>query len=223
MVRTFLALVVLVSFLHSAAAQPDTPSRAPRERPAIEADSNLAIVDVEILVAEWNAPGDDAPAPVDLSGATVDVAKRVAGLEKQEKLSVIHRMRLTSVDGQTGMLQLGERRPRVTAVAGFGGGRGPSSSVNFESVGTMVSLTPHVHANDSVTMTLNIEKSGPRMRADSPVIGDSPMGEKVRVESTATLTIQTVVRLASGQTAVVAGMSGGEEQYVVLVAAKVTR
>jgi type II secretory pathway component GspD/PulD (secretin) len=230
MARSLLSLVLLGIVLSPAAAQqpPDRserqerPERRTQQEVVIDPNVISAIVDAEVVIAEWDA-GADKSGVADLTGPAAEVAKRLAEMEKQGQLNVVHRMRLATVDGQTALAQLGERRPRVTGSTAFGGGRGMANSVSFESVGTLVNILPHVQGDDAVTMKLIVEKSGPRLRADSPVIADAPGGEKVRAESTGTLTLQTVVRLASGKTAVVAGLTNADERYLVLVTAKVTK
>lgn len=231
MARSLLSLVLLAIVLSAAAAQqPSDRSerqdrlerRPPQQEVVIDPNVISAIVDAEVVIAEWNA-GADREGLANLAGPAADVAKRLAEMEKQGQLNVVHRMRLATVDGQTAIVQLGERRPRITGSNAFGGGRGMANSVSFESVGTMVNIIPHVHGEDAVTMKLAVEKSGPRLRADSPIIADAPGGEKVRAESTGTLTIQTVVRLSSGKTAVVAGLTNADERYLVLVTATVTK
>jgi type II secretory pathway component GspD/PulD (secretin) len=230
MARSLLSLVLFAIVLSPAAAQqpPDRSERQERlerrtpQDVVIDPKVISAIVETEVVIAEWDA-GADKASLADLSGPAADVAKRVAEMEKQGKLTIVHRLRLATVDGQAALIQLGERRPRITASNAFGGGRGMTNSVSFENVGTMVNIIPHVHGEDAVTMKLTVEKSGPRLRADSPVIADSPVGEKVRAESIGTLSIQTVVRLASDKTAVVAGLTNADERYLVLVTAKVTK
>lgn len=236
MARFYLAcLLLLVGSLSARAQQAETPSRGNNsQRKPIDPAQTPAIIEAEIVIAEWSESADSSKtSAADLSGDSGNVTKRVADLEKQGQLAILHRVRLTTVDGQPGFVQLGERRPRVTGSQFFGaggrggaggsGGGGFANSVSFESIGTLISVTPYVHTEGSVTLTLNIEKSGPRLRADSPVLSESPAGEKIRAESTGTLTIQTVMRVANGQTAVVAGLTGKENQYLVLASAKTTK
>lgn len=231
MVRLILSLSLLAASASSLVAQTEgPPSRREREaRKPIDAKEVLAIVEVECVLAEWKAPaeGGAKAGPVDLSGPTAEVSERVARLEKQGALSVVQRIRLTALDGHAAYIQTGERRPRVTGATsmaergGFGGR--VSTSVSYNNVGTLISVTPHVHAEGGITLELQVEKSGSRIRTDSPVLVESPGGEKVRADSVETLTLQTVVRVPNGQTAIAGGASDPEEQYLVLVTATASK
>jgi type II secretory pathway component GspD/PulD (secretin) len=201
-------------------------------------------VEIEVVLAEWRS-GAAAPEETggDLSGPTDKIVERVKALEKAGKLAVNKRFRLTTVDNQKAMAQVGAQVPRVTGVTrvgGFGGRRGGgegfggeggtgglggggfASSISYNNVGTLVSVQPRV-VGESVVMEIKISSSDVATRPDGPVLGANPAGEPIRADHQNTLTIETIGRIASGNTILLGGIAGNDDRQVVLVSAKVVK
>jgi type II secretory pathway component GspD/PulD (secretin) len=182
-------------------------------------EKKVSVIEVEVTLAEWLSGGNEAAAS--LSGDTAEIAERVAALEKQGKLSIVQRFRLTTVDGQSAVAQQGENRPRVTSVAMTSRG-GPQNSLQYQQIGSLVSVDPTV-TDDSILLKLTVERSGIVTRPDAAILAEPPMGDKIRAESTTTLRLQSTLQLTSGQTRLLAGISGNDERTAVLISAKILK
>jgi len=191
------------------------------EGPAKETPKAGAVIELEVVLAEWfEKDGTLAAAE---SGK--QVAERVAALEKEGKLAVNKRLRMTAYQNLLATMQMGERRARVTGVTStagrFAGGNGPAmqSSISFENIGVLMSARPTL-VDDRIAIDFKFEQSAPRKRDDAPVIGEAD-GEKVRADSTGTLTVETNVSLTSGDTVLVGSLSENGVQQVLLLTARV--
>ena len=240
MTRFFWAFALLVSLVGNLSAQvnPAGPGSLPpasggggglEGAPKPKSTEVPPVVEIELIQAEWSSPGTDSAA--DLSGEADKVAQLVATLEKQGKLSVVQRFRLTTVDEQAASAQLGENRPQVTGVStaggrgGFGGAANPGmmSSISYRSIGTMLRVTPSVRGGDTVVLDVQFEHSGVATPPNAPVLAEPPMGDKIRAESTTTLQLHSALRIANGQTAVLAGHTANDQRQFVLVTVKVKK
>ena len=241
MTRFFWAFALLVSLVGNLSAQgPVNPAGSGsigpggggglEGAPKPKSHEVPPVVEIELVQAEWSSPGTDSAA--DLSGEADKVAQLVATLEKQGKLSVVQRFRLTTVDEQVASAQLGENRPQVTGVStvggrggGFGGAANPGmmSSISYRSIGTMLRVTPSVRGGDTVVLDVQFEHSGVATPPNAPVLAEPPMGDKIRAESTTTLMLHSALRIANGQTAVLAGHTANDQRQFVLVTVKVKK
>ncbi len=213
-----LALLVIGS-ANVALGQESGPQRGePRPARSSEPTKTGEMIDVEVVLVEWNQAVNPAES---LSGSGKAVAERIAALEKAGKLTVNKRFRMTAYENLQSMIQLGERRARVTSMQVAAGGR-TMNQVQFENVGMLLSVQPTI-IDEKIAMQINFEQSAPKKRDDAPVIGENADGEKVRSESMGTLTVQTTVSLKSGDTVVVGGVSEGATQQILLVTARVVK
>jgi len=107
--------------------------------------------------------------------------------------------RVVAVDGQPATLHVGQRYPIVTA--GYFGATSTSGQVytppptfNFEDLGLVLKLTPHIHGPDDVTLEVS---------AEFKLLGASSVDGIPVIENTK---YQSEVRVMSGQWAVLAGL-----------------
>ncbi len=226
----FLSMFAFIALL----AGPVLAQEAEKPAAAQPSPGIPAIVEVEVLLAEWTVADNEKS---DLSGDAQDVAQRIAALEERGKLTVSQRMRITTVSDNESMVQVGEQRPRVVGVsaggwggrggaagaAGAGGGAGLVSSINYHNVGTLLRVKPSVRAENTILMEVTLERTDVATHPNSPVLAEPPMGEKIRAESTTTIQLQSTLRLVPDKTVVLAGHAANNERQIVLVTAKITK
>src|SRR6185295_11095051 len=168
------------------------------------------MVSIELVIAQF----PDGQKDLDLAQESGDkLLTRVKELEKQGQFTRMTRMRLSTLDQNQAMLQLGERAPvasgRTRAAFGGRGGQGGvagapvvNTTYTIENVGTMIGVTPQVEDDGSVSLNMQIEKTH---LIPPPAAGDVAAGEPAEVppSRTATLTTRSTVRVRSGQTTLV--------------------
>jgi type II secretory pathway component GspD/PulD (secretin) len=153
--------------------------------------------------------------------------ERIRELETQGKVALVTRVRLTTLDSQPALLQIGEQASVMTSrrmVGGRplreGGGFEPASaSFVRQHVGLLIGATPRVQSDGSLAVDLDLEKS--QIAARSPRDG----GEGAPPGVT-TMKTQTTVHIPAGQTVIVGGtqMASPSEsgQTLVLVSAQIS-
>ena len=95
-----------------------------------------------------------------------------------------------------------------------------SNMVIYENVGTNLTLTPRVNADRVVTMQLEIKDSRLGPVEESVPIYVPSKGDPIRSPTVETLTVQTTIKVADGQTMLLCDMSRqakNGKQRVILV------
>ncbi|MBC8875480.1 MAG: hypothetical protein H8E44_39140 [Planctomycetes bacterium] len=188
-------------------------------KPAKPVNVESKMVEIEVLIVETTAGAQDDD---QLGSATAmeEAVARVRELEKQGKVDVVNRIRLTTLDEQPAFVQVGERRPVVTA-RNVTGGRAVNS-YNYENVGTILGVTPRIAGTD-VVMELDIEKS--RLDDARPAAGDQDDDDSFVPPRIVVAMCQTTIRVAPGQTVSAGGMRSqtddGNATFLVLATARV--
>ena len=180
-----------------------------------EAPKAGAVIELEVTLAEWSDKDGVLTGEANGSAALT----KVNSLEKEGKLTASKRLRLTAFENVISTMQIGERKPRVTGMTRTAGGT--QSSMVYENVGLLLAVRPAI-IDDKITVNLNFEESAPKKRDDGPVLAEVE-GEKIRAESTGTLTISTTLSLKSGDTVIVSSQVEGGRQTVLLLTAKVVK
>lgn len=189
-------------------------------------------VSIDVLIADVgaSAASDDGSDPA---------ADKILQLEKQGKLAALTRVRLTTLENVSGMVQFGERvgiatgrtftaGPRggggAEGGAGPGGARaepfGGATSFTYQNMGTLVTATPRVEDDGSIIMELMVEQN---RIADQPPMPD---GERPSFTpaKTVIITSKTTLRVPPGKSVVTGGKrTAGKEagQTWIVVSAKV--
>jgi type II secretory pathway component GspD/PulD (secretin) len=176
------------------------------------------VVSIDVVIAERVVRDGDPP--IDLSADDSSIVGSVQDLEKQGKLDVLFRARLSTLDQQPTSLHMGEQRP-VAAGSTFGGGRGgaggrPTTSYTYREIGTIIAVTPRITPNNVVVMDLNIERS--RLVPAPP--GDDPEG--FVPSSVSTMTTNTTLSVPNGKTVIATGARDADaNNTVILVTARI--
>ena len=107
-------------------------------------------------------------------------------------------------DGATAVARFGQRVPvptlRVAPITQGGLDLQPQTQFNYETVGVNIGITPRTHANDEVTLNLNVELSS----VGAPGFDGLPtFGSR---------NVQTIIRLKDGETNILAGLIREDER-----------
>jgi general secretion pathway protein D len=114
----------------------------------------------------------------------------------------LYRTEIRSVDGQPASVHVGEQYPVVTAKylsSGSGGQLSVPPAFNFEELGLVIKVTPHVNGSSEVTLDLETEFKALTGQSfnDVPVV--------------ASRKLQSQVRLRNGEWAVIAGLMSASQ------------
>jgi len=145
-----------------------------------------------------------------LSGSDVFIANLsslfVRMLESNSSTRILANPHLRTSDGMTAEARFGERVPvpvtTFTPIAAGGISQQPITSFNYENIGVNIEITPRIHHNDDVSLTLGVEISN----ISGTGFGDLPQfGNR---------SITTTIRLRDGETNILAGLIRDDEREV---------
>ena len=145
-----------------------------------------------------------------LSGADIFVAGLpslfVRLLESKSNTRILANPHLRTSDGVTAEARFGERVPvpvtTFTPIAAGGISQQPITSFNYENIGVNITITPRIHHNDEVSLTLVVEISN----ISGTGFGNLPQfGNR---------SITTTIRLHDGETNILAGLIRDDEREV---------
>ena len=204
-----------------------------------ELDRPSPTVSVQLLVAERHL--GDGVERLELSQSGEQLLQKVGLLEREDKLSVLSRLNLTTLDNQEALVQVGERAPvarssSFSSSRGFAPGRGTGQAprgqagrsvsrprtVNYsmENVGTLFRVTPRVSTDGRIVMSLAVEMS--RL---VPSALDAGGEQPIQTSRTVTSTFQSTVTVPNGGTVVLNGVERTlrpeSTQTVILLTAQV--
>jgi general secretion pathway protein D len=122
-----------------------------------------------------------------LWGLTLGNAELMANMNESNSRSLFH-AQLRSVDGQQAVLHIGDKYPILSSgYFGQTGGTGqlyvPPPTFNFEDLGLLIKLTPHINGVEDVSFDVNAEfkvLTGQSLNG-IPVISSRKLDSKVRV------------------------------------------
>ncbi len=226
-----LAFVVVVAAHLTAGAQAQprviaAPKRivaAPKAVLAVprkNAAASSRAVEIEVLIVEiTGAPNDKRL--VGLSDSSEKVAARVRELESKGEVDVLDRIRLTTLEGQRAMVQVGRSVAVASGRMFSSRGGSPRTSYQQQQIGTFISATARVDGKTVLT-ELQVEKSQLEQR---PAKADAKPDDEFVPRATETMTSQTTVRIADGATVLAGGMQTHSKtastQKLVLVSARI--
>lgn len=197
------------AFVSAIALMASSLSAQENDKPSVPRTVKLEAVIAEFTAAEGaRVPADDK-----------EIIAHVRDLEQKGKLDSLTRMKMTTVDGQPGMVQFGERVPMVTGRAGGRGFPGGNAvSYTMENVGTMIQITPAIRGGEIVLECMvEQSKQAPHRQQDGE---DAAAGIPPQ---TNVLTSKATLSLGSGQTGLLASRQktegGGTTHIFILVTA----
>jgi type II secretory pathway component GspD/PulD (secretin) len=159
-------------------------------------------VAVEVFVVELptkKADGKDAAAidEKELTGAIDDVAKALTTMQRKGQVAAVKRIQLTTQEGQSATLSVGENKPYTTGSTITATGLA-TRSIAYRSTGTIVGAKPAVAADGSVTIDLNFEDSRMVFPESGVAVGEEK-GKPVIAPEFTTLSFTSKVAVASGK------------------------
>jgi type II secretory pathway component GspD/PulD (secretin) len=239
---TILAVFCLTlhfALVSSAEEAAETESQTLQPTAAPPAGGNGSSIELDVAFVEFVATGDDAASQaVDLGD---DPLTKALDLVKQGKARSFSRFQLSTLDGQSARVNVGEQAPMVTGRTAFSAGRNPqqANSYSMQSVGSMLQVVPSAADDGSVLLQIEFEKSdivqqeakgGEADDLDSERGGSIRLPEPFQPPSVSRHTTKTVLSIPAGKS-VIAGScetyaqtpSGKSfSQSYLIVAAKVT-
>ena len=117
-----------------------------------------------------------------------------------------------ALDGQTGLVQVGQRVPRITATSLTQFGQ--TNSIVYEPVGIILQVTPRISPDGLVVMQIGAEKSEVGIEAEGIPISVSASGQIVRAPRINATTAFTTVSALSDQTVVLSGLLTNRESDI---------
>jgi len=171
------------------------------KKPSDQLDRPPHSVAVEVLTVELPArKADDkakGPDEKDFSGTIADVVERLDAMMKKGQVAGFKRIQVTMLEGQPGSLMLGETKPYVMGATVTGTGI-TSRHITYRNVGTQVRVTPHVAADRSVTLDLNVQDSRARDSATATV-GTDEKGNAIPATEFIQTSFSGKISVASGK------------------------
>ncbi len=177
-----------------------------------ELDAKPDVVVVDMCIAELLPPSDDGKTTEKAPQMEEDGAAWLAWAEKHDRLEILSRPNIMTLDNQLATIRIGET---VRTIAPSPSTHGPANGnpIKYTDVGLTVELTPRISPEGSVLMELDIEHA--RLANGSGATG--PILGKTKV--------QTVIRAKDGQTIVFGGLKhrvgDGHRQLIVAVTPRV--
>lgn len=187
------ATVVACTFSLTVSAR----SGAAERKTPVSHDSRAIAIEVLIVGTKGGTRDEHA---VQLSGPSDEVAARVRELESKGQIVVIDRIRLTTLENQTTLVQAGRATPVASGRSSSGRDAPAQMSYHHEDLGTLISATARVDG-DAVVVELEVEKSELERNPGKPQADDEfvPLG-------TETFTARVTVRIGSGKTVLASGL-----------------
>lgn len=139
-----------------------------------------------------------------LSASNESVSMLIRALQRTNRLQVLSRPQVQTLDNQAGFVQVGSRVPYVTSSSQTN--FGIQNQVQFQNVGLLLQVIPRTSPDGLIVMQISAEKSelGPEATGVPTFI--SSTGQVIRSPQIFINTAQTVVSAQSGQTVLLGGL-----------------
>ena len=141
-----------------------------------------------------------------LSASSEAVGILIRALQTANRLQVLNRPQLTTLDSQIATAQVGQSVPRVTGVSQATIGSPQQVITTPEDVGLLLNVLPRVNPDGLILMQVGIENSSVGDPNTGIPIGFGANGEVIRSPIINRTRADTVVSAYSGQTVVFAGL-----------------
>ncbi len=147
---------------------------------------------------------------LDLSEKNASLQEQVRALDENERLKILGRPQIMTLENQPAFIQVGSRVPRITGTTVQS--RGQANQIQLENVGLILAVTPRVSAEDTVVMEIDLEMSDVREN-DDVVLSSMKDGPEIHASEIVTTTAQSTVTVASGKTILLGGMTKKSEGH----------
>ncbi len=146
-----------------------------------------------------------------LSASSESVSLLIRALQECQRLEVLSRPQITTLDNQPAFIQVGERVPRIVGTTI--NATGQVNNIEMEDVGLILAVTPRISPDGTVVMELDAEKSEVGSVADGIPVSISE-GQVVRSPKIKVTSAQTTVSATTGETIVLGGLIVNSKQEV---------
>jgi type II secretion system protein D len=147
-----------------------------------------------------------------LSAGSKSVNVLLRALQQNQRLEVLSRPQVMTIDNQPAFIQVGQKVPRIT---NFTINQiGQNTSIALENVGLILGVTPRISPEGMVVMEVNAEKSDVAPESEGIPVSVSATGAVVRSPRYNITSAQTTVSTASGETIVLGGLITRSEQTI---------
>jgi type II secretory pathway component GspD/PulD (secretin) len=164
-------------------------------------DQPPAMVMLEVVLGEAPADVLSMKPTAETKPAANSAMRRL--MEKPERMEVVSRARLVTLDNQPAYVEIGRVEGVITGITTTAFGQ--TNSVTSRNVGTKVQCIPRVGDDGRVTMDIDVSYSGLGAPGEGVVIATPKTGEPIRAPNTEQFTALTTLCVPSGQTVVVSG------------------
>ena len=148
-----------------------------------------------------------------LSASSNSISVLIRALHEAQRLDVLARPQVRTLDNQPAFVQVGQRVPRITASNITEGGL-QTNTVELENVGLIMGVTPRISPDNTVVMEIDAEKSRLGSEQDGIPITVSLDGTIIRSPRIDTTTAQTTVSAASGETIIIGGLITNSKEEI---------
>jgi type II secretory pathway component GspD/PulD (secretin) len=139
-----------------------------------------------------------------LSASSNSVSVLLRALQEKRRLEVLSRPQIMALDGQEGIIQVGQQVPRITATSLTQFGQ--TNSIIYEPVGIILHVVPRISPDGLVVMQIEAVKSEVGSEAEGIPISVSASGEILRAPRIDNTQAITTVSALTGQTVVLSGL-----------------
>jgi len=138
-----------------------------------------------------------------LSASSESVSVLIRALQESQRLEVLGRPQIMTLDNQPAFIQIGKRVPRITGTQV--NQIGQANTIDLVNVGLILGVTPRISPDGMVVMEIDAEKSdvGPEAEGIPVSISGSTV---IRSPSFNTTMAQTTVSARDGETIVLGGL-----------------
>ena len=148
-----------------------------------------------------------------LSASSDSVSVLLRALQQDERLEVLSRPQIMTLDNQAAYVQVGQRVPRVNSSSITAAGN-QINTITLENVGLILGVTPRISPDGLVVMELDAEKSALEPLSSGIPISVLTNGQVITSPIIDITTAQTTVSAADGQTLIFAGLISTEKDVI---------
>jgi type II secretory pathway component GspD/PulD (secretin) len=138
-----------------------------------------------------------------ISASSQNVNLLIRALQESQRIEVLSRPQVRTLDNQPAYIQVGQRVPQITSssITQFG----QTNAIAFSDVGLILGVTPRISPDNTVVMEIDAEKSSVAAQDGVPISALAD-GTVIRAPIFNSTRAQSTVSAASGETIVLAGL-----------------
>jgi type II secretion system protein D len=139
-----------------------------------------------------------------LSASSESVNILLRALKQCQRLEVLSRPQITTLNNQTAYIQVGQTVPMISGVSMTNYGQ--TNNVEFKDVGVILRVTPRISPDNLVVMEIDANRSDVGAESEGIPISVSSSGQVIRSPRINTTLAQTTISAVNGQTVMLGGL-----------------